>query len=37
MKEGFKSENGLDLKTAIRNDKRNVVNNKKGKQLLDIE
>ena len=37
MKENFKSENGLDLKTAIRNDKRNVVNNKKGKDLLDIE
>ena len=37
MKENFTSENGLMLKKAIINDKKNVVFNKKGKDLLDIE
>ena len=36
MKENFTSRNGLMLK-AIINDKKNVVFNKKGKDLLDIE
>lgn len=37
LKEGLTSENGLDLKKAVINDRKNTVFNKRGKNLLEIE